>query len=335
MPILVCGISAFEFWRSRRSRDSPGLPGTPVPHLTQFGKPTREEVLEARRVLGLAEGDKLHVLVGNDPGRRHFSSYVCHFRSVKDWLPGDSLMQIGRGIWVVSPELLFLEASGTLNRIDLIRLGMELCSLHYAPDPNDRGRLELRDNPLTSASQMTAFLEGAGHAYGRTKALAAASLLIDGAASPREASLALSLSLPTKLGGFELPKPILNGKCSLGPIGSELMGVDSLRPDLLWPEAHVAIEYDSDEYHSSRESLDCDSTRRKALEASGLRVITFRNRDYGDFKRLYQNVRALREAMGMRNRQTTAAIQTRRLLLHMELRLGWDWRAAFATTRKR
>ena len=35
-------------------------------------------------------------------------------------------MQIGRGIWVVSPELLFLEASETLNRIDLIRLGMEL-----------------------------------------------------------------------------------------------------------------------------------------------------------------------------------------------------------------
>lgn len=335
MPILVCGISAFEFWRSRRSRDSPGLPGTPVPHLTQFGKPTREEVLEARRVLGLAEGDELHVLVGCDPGRRHFSSYVCHLRSAKDWLCGDSLMQIGRGIWVVSPELLFLEASGTLERIDLIRLGMELCSLYCMPDPSDRGRLELRDRPLTSATQMTAFLEGTGHAYGRTKALAAASLLIDGAASPREASLALSLSLPTKLGGFELPKPILNGKYSLGPIGSELMGVDSLRPDLLWPEAHVAIEYDSDEHHFSRESLDCDSTRRKALEASGLRVMTFRNRDYSDFKRLYQNVRALREAMGMRNRRTTAAIQTRRLLLHMELRLGWDWRGAFATTKRR
>lgn len=147
MPILVCGISAFEFWRSRRNRDSPGIPGTPVPHLTQFGKPTREEVLEARRVLGLAEGDELHVLVGCDPGRRHFSSYVCHLRSAKDWLCGDSLMQIGRGIWVVSPELLFLEASGTLERIDLIRLGMELCSLYCMPDPSDRGRLELRDHP--------------------------------------------------------------------------------------------------------------------------------------------------------------------------------------------
>lgn len=306
-------------------------PGTPVPHLTQFGKPTREEVLEARRVLGLAEDDKLHVLVGSRSARRNFSACHCHVMSSPGWLPDHSLVRVTRDVWVESPELLFLDASRSMGQIELIRLGMELCS-RYCVD-RDELLVSMNSEPPTSKSKLTEYLGTIDTSYGIDKARTAVGKLMDGSASPWETAVALMLSLPTRMGGFELPKPKLNKSHPLSAVGKRLVGVSSLRPDMLWEKEGVAIEYDSDVFHTSTESLRRDSARRKALEASGLNVLTLRSRDFGDFKTLFDNVCVLRQRLGMRNRRSNPKVQTRRLWLFLDLREAQDWEKAFSRSR--
>ena len=102
---------------------------------------------------------------------------------------------------------------------------------------------------------------------------------------------------------------------------------------MLWEKEGVAIEYDSDVFHTSTESLRRDSARRKALEASGLNVLTLRSRDFGDFKTLFDNVCVLRQRLGMRNRRSNPKVQTRRLRLFLDLREPQDWEKAFSRSR--
>ena len=218
-----------------------------------------------------------------------------------------------------------------MGQIELLRLGMELCS-RYCVD-RDELLISMNSEPSTSKSKLTEYLSTIDTSYGIDKARTAVGKLMDGSASPWETAVALMLSLPTRMGGFELPKPKLNKSHPLSAMGKRLVGASSLRPDMLWEKEGVAIEYDSDVFHTSTESLRRDSARRKALEASGLNVLTLRSRDFGDFKTLFDNVCVLRQRLGMRNRRSNPKVQTRRLRLFLDLREAQDWEKAFSRSR--
>lgn len=44
--------------------------------------------------------------------------------------------------------------------------------------------------------------------------------------------------------------------------------------DLFWPEAKIAVEYDSDAFHAEKEKLRRDALRRNQLESQSVTVLT-------------------------------------------------------------
>ena len=52
--------------------------------------------------------------------------------------------------------------------------------------------------------------------------------------------------------------------------------------DLLWRDARVALEYESDAFHAGPDALMADSRRRNRLRALGYDVITLTNSEIKD-----------------------------------------------------
>lgn len=104
------------------------------------------------------------------------------------------------------------------------------------------------------------------------RATKVADLAFEGAASPMEAALALMLTLPVDFGGFEIKKPQLNACVDLtGENG--LSRLNAVRPDFLWANERVALEYDSAQFHEGvKASPGIDAARWNALTSAGYRV---------------------------------------------------------------
>lgn len=97
--------------------------------------------------------------------------------------------------------------------------------------------------------------------------------ILDDSASSRETMLAIHLTLPYRLGGCSLPHPILNCKIPLASFEKGLAGKEFYRADMYWPDQKVAVEYDSDTWHSGRAANARDSHRRDVLAHKGIIVI--------------------------------------------------------------
>jgi hypothetical protein len=84
-----------------------------------------------------------------------------------------------------------------------------------------------------------------------------------------ETATYLLLCLPRKLGGYGLPKPLLNPALLIsGPDG-----VKRRYPDLFWPGANIDVEYNSDEDHSGEWARYRDSKREIELTVADVRVL--------------------------------------------------------------
>lgn len=121
--------------------------------------------------------------------------------------------------------------------------------------------------PLTSVRKIRGFLERNSRLFGAQRARAAASYLVDGSASPRETQAALLLGLPAFYGGYGLGMPSMNYEISCTPQATAISGRRTLRCDLFWPEASIAVEYQSREFHSGDLCRIRDSRRTNALQA--------------------------------------------------------------------
>ena len=221
--------------------------------------------LESLRNLGiLRRGRPVDLLVASQGQRRNGSGVRCHCLSGE--LPRRSFSELAPNVYVCVPELCFLQLAGSHSPVDLLRLGMELCG-HYSLAEGRRGFLDRP--PLCSRAGLLAYLDAVHATRGVAKARRAAGLVIDGSASPMESSLALLLCLPTRWGGYGLPRPILNGQLTLSPGAARIVGQRRCSPDLSWPQRRVAVEYLGREYHRE---FGHDLSRVLGLRRDGWRV---------------------------------------------------------------
>ncbi len=178
--------------------------------------------------------------------------------------------------------------------------GMELCGT-YAVSPDGEGALVQR-RPLATCSTLLSLLEKSPSSYGVKKARRVLSFIADGAASPQEARLHLLLSLPVRLGGYGLPPAQLNYRIETNASG----GVDPVKRyrlcDLYWPDRQVAVEYDSDAFHTGAEKIASDSIRRAALSTRGVSVVTVTGAQLKSPMMTDQLVAALCRKLGVRKR---------------------------------
>lgn len=175
-------------------------------------------------------------------------------------------------------------------------LGFELCgSYALAKDePGFRAR-----TPLTNVARLAAFVAALGSFKGVKNARAAISFLIDGAASPMESVLVALLCAPPRLGGYGLPLPQLNARIELPAVARSMTRSAYFSCDVLWPEAQLAVEYDSTLFHTGAERIAADSERRNALAHLGIDVVSVTCDQLIDPLRMDRVVRLLRKALSI------------------------------------
>ena len=265
MPLIVSHKSALDFYRLSDERLVASLPRV------RDAKALSRTVPEPSCLPKVADyGLELPISVLNNSSSRLRNSSSFEYRRFAV-APPRSYLKLGDGRFVCSPELVFLQLAGSLSFLELICLGYELCGI-YSDEKNERlgvlGRM-----PLTSVSKIEDVLllcAGVNHVV---KARRALSYVIDGSASPMETALCMRLSLPYSLGGYAIPRPLLNERIGFADrVGSDL-GRSFCCCDLSWPEFRLAVEYDSD-FHASSQKIFKDADRRNALLALGVEIIT-------------------------------------------------------------
>lgn len=193
----------------------------------------------------------------------------------------------------------------------LVEYGFELCSKFALKERlemfvTDEGKMQMRlgfrsRSPLTSREEITSFLDKQHHSHGLKLARKAIRYCYDNAESPYEVKLVMVLCLPLCHGGFGLPFPVLNMEIELDEIGRTMTSANSIRPDLIWPEQKVVVEYDSDLHTGSRKIAD-DSIRRNVLIHMGYHVITVTRLQIKDANEMTRVARTIEQALRIRKR---------------------------------
>lgn len=163
-------------------------------------------------------------------------------------LPGDHV-QVHKGFSVVSPTWLFLELVATLDRTDRVVLGDAL--LH---------------RNLTTPPAIEKLARGNPGRRGVRRAVDTLTLLEPRAESPMETRLRLIIA------DAGLPRPLVNADVY------DDWGEWIARPDLLYPQARIAIEYEGAHHRTDAAQLSHDLERGDLLAQYGYLMLRYQAR---------------------------------------------------------
>lgn len=242
--------------------------------------------------------EPLHLLVPHKNAVNSLKSTRCHVRSAP--LSCGSFVRVGDDLLLGSPELCFAQMAASLPFVSLVKLGTELCSL-YTLQPNGSAGYE-RVLPPTTPRALEAYLGRCAGMRGLADARKAACLVAASSGSPMETALALILGLPLRLGGYGLPRPILNHRIDALQSGPNAMERRYYLCDLYWPEARVALEYDSDLEHTGPSRIANDARRRNDLTSLSVTTITATRDQVMDGRGLDRLAHQVARALGARIR---------------------------------
>lgn len=160
-------------------------------------------------------------------------------------LPENSWIDLGGGIQIPCPELLFVELAETMEVPALLMLGLELCG-RFARDPHDPrdGESRLDVEPVTTASAIRAYARECTCLRGLGVARRIAELLVDDAWSPMEAVMATVMLLPFDAFGYGMRGVVLNQRVEASDRLLPYSEKTSRVPDILLAGTRVGINYD-------------------------------------------------------------------------------------------
>lgn len=185
---------------------------------------------------------------------------------------------VASGILAPPPELALLQQSRGRSLPEVVAIATALCSAYAL---NADGDL-LKRAPLSSLDRIALACCRYPDVFGCGVVRKALEWVIPNAASPREAALALVLSLPCRLGGYGLPKPMLNAPLCLHERVRGAAASSYYVADLCWPDARLVIEYDSDAFHLTSDQQYRDAVKRMVLGEMGYRVLTVTRQQLND-----------------------------------------------------
>ena len=238
----------------------------------------------------------IETMVAHDKYKNHQEGIRCFVRPQR--FPARSFCRINKTTYVVSPELLFLESAIHMDFLQLLLLGYELTAKHVIDTTDIRGIC--KSKPLITAEKLQTYLAHFDRYKGLDKARKAADLVSGKSASPMETRLAILLTLPRRLGGFGLPKPVMNHRIAIDSDKSQGFNKGNLEFDLFWKKGNLAVEYDSDLFHSSDSKIGDDSAKRNAALRHGYKVITVTKDEFADINRMEDIARNISRVIGFR-----------------------------------
>lgn len=318
MNLFATHLTALAYWRSQRRLQS---------YVLSAARPSTDKApstAEAKELCGGALGAELpvHISVGSQAARVKSPFVACHV-----WpgpLSARSFVRLEPGVYVSSPEALFVQMAALVDVLDLLLLGFELCG-GYAPSDLDARGFESR-SPLTSVAALRRYVAKCRGLHGVKKAQMALRHIADGAASPMETAAVMLLTLPTRLGGYGLPLPELNSpvevlRANAGPLQGA-HGRQTLWCDAYWRNERVALEYDSDMFHAASEKIARDANRRALLTKTDIKVVTLTKGQIMNANMMDEAALALSRALGRRSRSRATGVLGKRHRLRERLLHG-------------
>ncbi|MBQ6491954.1 MAG: hypothetical protein IJI88_06725 [Atopobiaceae bacterium] len=247
---------------------------------------------------------------------RHVMRRAAVDRSVDDYLARrEALSEMGIDAEPPLEDLVTWERCRHL--VAVARVAMEFAGTYRLPAPHEGTRY--KQPRLSSIQAMLEFLDGGdarrlGVLADVIRARDALALAADNSASPMETVLFLLLTLPVEMGGFGLPRPVLNKTVGVD-------GKDGLTPDLLWEDAGLAIEYESLEFHAGagRDRTDHDVMRENELVTAGYCVLVAVPGVVLDLSRLTRLAEQIALLLGVRLTEPAPDQLMLRERLHSEL----------------
>ncbi len=160
-------------------------------------------------------------------------------------LPSGAFLDLGDGVAISSPELLFVEMAAVMDPAVHLLFGMELCGT-YARDAGDPrgGPVTYWVKPATTTARIKAFVDGCKRVHGIQPARQTLEWLTDNAWSPMEATVAALAMLPGELLGYDLWPVDLNERKEVGSHAEKAERV----PDMLFRGSGVGLNYDGEDH---------------------------------------------------------------------------------------
>ena len=226
-------------------------------------------------------------------------------------VPYGAFLNLGHGVCICTPQFAYLQLGAELEFLELLSVGMELCGSYskwaldakQSDNPYNLGPKNARNYtydlpPAMNAKRMVSFIERMKGQRGAVGARKTLNWMLDGSASPMETATYLLLCLPRRLGGYALPKPLLNPLLKIsGPDG-----VQKRYPDLFWHGPNIDVEYNSDEAHSGEWARYRDSKREVELTVANVRVLPLTRPQLMDGGEFDKFANGLRRMLGIRTR---------------------------------
>ncbi len=160
-------------------------------------------------------------------------------------LPPRAFIDLGGGLAMSSPELLFMELANQMTPIEHLAFGFELCGA-FTRDASDPigGPSTFGVTPVTSVEKIKRFVDASKHVKGRTAAQRTLRYLSDNAWSPTESIIAAAISLPLEDYGYGLGSCTLNPRVEAPANVARAAAKPSRMPDIMIGGTKVGINYD-------------------------------------------------------------------------------------------
>jgi len=318
MAVFIGNISALAILRDHASRKGPQLPVARAEQLSQ-------NALEISSTLSgcppeaFVDG-KVHIVVPGHTARCKKSICVSHIWSAP--IIRGSFYTLGDGIYLSTPEFLFLQMAASLSLEALVELGAELCGTYAINRRYARGFVTPTE-PLSSVASINRYIQRSEGCYGVDKARTAARFLFDDSNSPMETAFGMLLHLPRARGGENLSGFELNREFDLSPEWQRRLGVHSFKPDFYFSKTRTAVEYYGND-HDAITAKEYDATRHALMEYLGIRVLGVTKAQLYQPDKYMGMLKELYKLLGRTYRRPTPEQQIATLLLKDRILPGHD-----------
>ena len=328
MTLYLCGTAALDVMRYLRSTNDGLIPGDKAMPRKLGGAVHGEAQLrslpdDALRLLEHVDG-KVEALVP-----RHEMSTITSRLRTHVWshpITSGSFINLHNGIYLSSPQFLFMQMAPLLDEVELAMLGLELCgfyslwrmpSMFRSREEKEQGGATYNLAPVTNAKTLAAYVDRMAGERGAVKARSAVRYVLDNAASPMESAVYLLLCLPRHMGGRGLPAPEFNVSVRVTTSPTH----EKRYPDLYWRSTGLDVEYQSDFAHRGEWSRVRDAQREVEIEAEDISVLPLTNAQLTDADGFNAFAESVRKKLGIRSRSLAPDwyakyLALRRTLLH-------------------
>lgn len=329
-PVFLSVDRSLEFWRSDAPYCNGEVQTSPLEQISLDGCAHSIRDIEAYPSVFNGGEEPVEVLV---PSKACCSkTSLLSTRVIGFPLPPYSFCRARGNVYVCSPTLLFLLAASRRSLHELIAVGLELCGTY---SPRDGKPAKTDHDAICDVRTLRDYTASAGNVRGIQLARRALQYIQDGSASPRETDAYMMYCLPSSLGGFGLDGVELNRSIDMKKYAQAITKLPYITPDLFWPGSEVALEYESDEWHSpyasgyvpeamarfvNKTKLMSDSERRRTFEALRITLVTLTNGEFVDFDEAERIARLLTRRMG-KQYNATRKVWAKRAALHEWLKV--------------